>query len=147
MGNMTADLRVSKGGREVFLHVKRVATDIDNRVPGTRGSPRLRLGMVPRPWLIRVLELGGHRSSNAAFGGGGDGLRHASVGDELKVTDHDGSDLAESACEAPHDGRRVVLHIGMPDGFIDHTPRMRKRLTEPSPNSSPGQKTRSGGQQ
>ena len=28
VGNMTADLRVSKGGREVFLHVKRVATDI-----------------------------------------------------------------------------------------------------------------------
>ena len=25
VGNMTADLRVSKGGREVFLHVKRVA--------------------------------------------------------------------------------------------------------------------------
>ncbi|MCH2150999.1 MAG: hypothetical protein MK075_05125, partial [Phycisphaerales bacterium] len=56
VGNMTADLRVSKGGREVFLHVKRVATDIDNRASRQIViSPRLRaLEMVPRPWLIRV---------------------------------------------------------------------------------------------
>ena len=57
VGNMTADLRVSKGGREVFLHVKRVATDIDNRASRQIViSPRLRaLEMVPRPWLILSL--------------------------------------------------------------------------------------------
>ena len=67
-----------------------------------------------------------------------DFLRHASVGDELKVTDHDGSDLGGIRVLAPHDGRRVVLHIGMPDGFIDHTPRMRKRLDRAFAQFKPG---------
>ena len=97
VGNMTADLRVSKGGREVFLHVKRVATDIDNRASRQIViSPRLRaLEMVPRPWLIRVRwsSVANDRQMQRLVEEGMDFLRHASVGDELKVTDHDGSDL------------------------------------------------------
>ena len=76
--------------------------------------------MVPRPWLIfEVLELGGHRSSmQRLVGGGMDFLRHASVGDELKVTDHDGSDLEESARWAsPRWTAGGTRTLGMPDGF------------------------------
>lgn len=142
VGNMTADLRVSKGGREVFLHVKRVATDIDNRASRQIViSPRLRaLEMVPRPWLIRVRwsSVANDRQMQRLVEEGMDFLRHASVGDELKVTDHDGSDLGGIRVLAPHDGRRVVLHIGMPDGFIDHTPRMRKRLDRAFAQFKPG---------
>ena len=76
VGNMTADLRVSKGGREVFLHVKRVATDIDNRASRQIViSPAAGFGNGASSVAdSSALELGGHRSSNAAFGGGGDGL-------------------------------------------------------------------------
>ena len=84
VGNMTADLRVSKGGREVFLHVKRVATDIDNRASRQIViSPRLRaLEMVPRPWLIRVRwsSVATDRQMQRLVEEGMDFLRHASVG-------------------------------------------------------------------
>ncbi|MGB0324132.1 MAG: hypothetical protein ACPGGL_01210, partial [Phycisphaerales bacterium] len=92
------------------------------------------------PWLIRVRwsSVATDRQMQRLVEEGMDFLRHASVGDELKVTDHDGSDLGGIRVLAPHDGRRVVLHIGMPDGFIDHTPRMRKRLDRAFAQFKPG---------
>lgn len=126
----TCDFRVRHGGREWFLHVKR----LDEGNHGHRRlsiSPRLRvLEHIERPFIVRVRwaedledELMQELVVRASTF-----LEMARIGDELTVRDESGLEIGAIRVIGPWEGKTISLAIGLPDGFIDETARIRRLL-------------------
>lgn len=123
------DFEVRTGDERLYVHVKRL-----DSVPAQRKltiSSRLRtLERIERPYLVGVRwqddatdeEMQRLVESASGF------LQYARVGDELVVHADDGTEIGGLLVVAPWDGTHVSLMIGLPSGFIDEAPRLRKLM-------------------
>lgn len=126
----TCDFRVRSDGLEWFLHVKRL--DQGNR-SGRRLdiSPRLRvLEHIERPLIVRIRWAEGldDELMQELVVRASTFLEMAKIGDELTVRDESGLEIGAIRVVGPWEGRTVSLAIGLPDGFIDETARIRRLL-------------------
>jgi hypothetical protein len=130
------DFEAERNGEKLYVHLKRVHSDRE-RPKQLSISPRLRyLERVKRPYVVRVRwheglddeQMQRFVARAASF------IARAQVGDELTVRDEGDGDAAEGRelggvkIVAPWSGSHVSLAIGLPSGFIDETPRIRKLL-------------------
>jgi hypothetical protein len=125
-----ADFIVHRNDLEYCLHVKRA----DTRAPHTRKlviSSRLRmLERIARPYtvsvrwdpMLRDVQLQQFVENAAEF------IQRAHVGDESVIRDAQGRELGGVLVVAPWTGSHVHLTIGLPDGFVDETQRIRRLL-------------------
>jgi hypothetical protein len=124
------DFEVTTDEGRFYLHVKR----LDTEQPGRRRltiSSRLRyLERIPRPYMVSVRWHEGTRDAEMErlVREAADFIMQARVGDELVVHDDDGREIGGVLIAAPWEGSHVSLAIGLPSGFIDDTPRMRRLL-------------------
>lgn len=126
----SCDLSVHLRGHDCYVHIKRLANE-ETSSRRLSISSRLRLlERIKRPFIVRIrweAELSEQRMQEfveraSAF------IRHAHVGDELTVRAESGDELGGVRIVAPWEGTHVSLAIGLPDGFIDEVPRIRKLI-------------------
>ncbi len=126
----SCDLAVRRGDGELFIHVKRLAGK-------RRGERRLRvssrlriLERIPRPWIVKIRwhEGIGDEGMQRLVHEAGMFIERARLGEEHVVRDDKGTELGGVRIVAPSDGPTVSLVIGLPDGFIDDTPRIHRLL-------------------
>jgi hypothetical protein len=136
----TCDFEVTSGDRRFYLHVKRL-----NSERGARRhlavSSRLRyLERIARPYVVSI-HLRGERSdaemqhfakSAAEF------IKQARVGDELVVRDTNEEEIGGCRIVAPWQGARVSLVFGLPSGFIEEAPRIRRLMRKAYQQFMPG---------
>ncbi len=126
----TCDFRVRFDGLEWYLHVKRVN---DEKAEARRLaiSPRLRvLEQIERPFIVRIRwrqDLGDDAMQQLVVRAS-EFLQLARLGDELTVRDEAGLEVGAVRVVGPWDGPTVSLVIGLPDGFIDQSHRIRRLL-------------------
>ncbi len=126
----TCDFRVNSGGHHWFLHVKRLDEG------GRSGrqleiSPRLRvLEHIQRSLLVRIRWAPGadDQLMQDLVVRASEFLEMARIGDELTVRDESGLEVGAVRVVAPWEGTHVSLAIGLPDGFIDESRRIRRLL-------------------
>ncbi|MDP6986527.1 MAG: hypothetical protein QGG74_00660 [Phycisphaerales bacterium] len=126
----TCDFRVRVDDLEWYLHIKRL--DKGNR----RGrrlaiSPRLRiLEHIERPFIVRIRWAEGldDELMQELVVRASTFLELAKIGDELTVRDESGLEIGAIRVVGPWEGRTVSLAIGLPDGFIDESARIRRLL-------------------
>ncbi|MDP7069770.1 MAG: hypothetical protein QF561_00280 [Phycisphaerales bacterium] len=127
----TCDFRVRLDGLEWFLHVKRLDEGRRGEARHLSISPRLRvLEQIARPFMVRIRWAEGidevlmqefvERAS--VF------LEMAKIGDELTVRDESGLELGAVRVVGQWEGGHISLAIGLPSGFVDETPRIRRLL-------------------
>ncbi|MCA9297119.1 MAG: hypothetical protein KC983_11395 [Phycisphaerales bacterium] len=121
---------VHRDDLDYCLHVKRA----DTRAPQTRKlmiSSRLRmLERIARPYTVSIrwnptlrdVQLQEFVEKAAEF------IQRAHVGDESVIRDATGGELGGVLIVAPWTGSHVHLTIGLPDGFVDETQRIRRLL-------------------
>jgi hypothetical protein len=137
----TCDFEVTLDESRFFLHVKRLNTDrgVQRRLTV---SSRLRyLERIARPYVVSVRlndgltdeQMQRYVASAAQF------IGHARVGDELVIRDDDGAEIGGCRIVAPWQGSRVSLVIGLPTGFIDETPRIRRLMRKAYQQFMPGE--------
>ncbi len=126
----TCDFRVRYEGLEWFLHIKRV-DDERNEARRLAISPRLRvLEQIERPFIVRIRWRERLRDGDMQqlVVRASEFLQMARLGDELTVRDESGLEVGAVRVVGPWEGPNVSLVIGLPDGFIDQTPRIRRLL-------------------
>jgi hypothetical protein len=126
----TCDFRVRRDGHEWFLHIKR----LDEGDHGHRRlsiSPRLRvLEHIERPFIVRVRwaeDLDDEHMQELVVRASSF-LEMAKIGDELTVRDESGLEFGAIRVIGPWEGKTISLAIGLPDGFIDESARIRRLL-------------------
>ncbi len=129
-GGKACDFEVISGEHRFYLHVKRVDTDQPNRRRLTISSRLRYLERINRPYVVGVRwhERVTDDQMQRLVASARDFIMHARVGDELVVHDDQGEEIGGVLIVAPWEGPRVSLAIGLPTGFIDDAPRMRKLL-------------------
>ncbi len=137
----SCDFEVMAGRQRFFLHVKRLNTDR----PATRrltGSAHLRyLERIARPYVVSVRhnealteeQIKRYVTAAAQF------IKHARVGDEIVIRDEDETELGGCCVIAPWQGSRISLVIGLPSGFHDQAPRIRRLMRKAYRQFMPGQ--------
>jgi hypothetical protein len=132
-----ADFEVTRDGVTFCLHLKRLDSD---RPPHEvrrhlRISSRLRmLERVRRPYIVQVRWHDGLSDDQMQLlvQQAEEFILHGHVGDEMRAKDHDGRDIGGVRIIAPNigggDTEHVSVTIGLPTGFIDLSPRMRRLL-------------------
>ncbi|MCH2141731.1 MAG: hypothetical protein MK077_01870 [Phycisphaerales bacterium] len=126
----TCDFQVRFEGLEWYLHVKRVD---DEKAEAQRLaiSPRLRvLEQIERPFIVRIRwrhQLADKEMQQLVVRAS-EFLQLARLGDELTVRDESGLEVGAVRVVGPWDGPTVSLVIGLPDGFIDQSQRIRRLL-------------------
>ena len=136
----TSDFEVALGEHRFFLHVKRLNTDRVVRRRLTVSSRLRYLERISRPYVVSVRfadgltdeQMQGYVTTAAEF------IGHARVGDELVIRDDDGTEIGGCRIVAPWQGSRVTLVIGLPSGFIDETPRIRRLMRKAYQQFMPG---------
>ncbi|MHC5023052.1 MAG: hypothetical protein ACYTGG_03960 [Planctomycetota bacterium] len=124
------DFQVDCAGHRFFLHVKR----IDSERPRHRRltiSSRLRvLERIGRPYVVGVRwQEGLHDERMQQFvAAAATFISRARIGDEHVVRDERGKELGGVRIVAPWEGTHVTLVIGLPSGFIDEAPRIRRLM-------------------
>jgi hypothetical protein len=125
-----ADFEVARDGLTFYLHLKRLDTDR----PASRRLPissRLRvLERMRRPFIVQVRwheslsdeQMQSMVAQAEAF------IQQARVGEELRARDNEGRELGGVRVIATHEGEHVSVVIGLPSGFIDFSPRIRRLL-------------------
>lgn len=129
-----ADFEVSRDGVRFCLHLKRLDTDR----PARRHlviSSRLRvLERIRRPYIVQVRWHEGLSDDQMQLlvQQAEPFIEQGHVGDEMVARDHDGREIGGVRILAPHPGQdggeHVNVAIGLPTGFIDLSPRMRRLL-------------------
>lgn len=126
----TCDLAVHLRGHDCYMHVKRLANE-ETSARRLGISSRLRfLERIKRPFIVRIRwedNLSEQRMQElveraASF------IKHAHIGDELTARTELGEELGGIRIVAPWEGTHVSLVIGLPEGFIDEVPRIRRLL-------------------
>lgn len=125
-----ADFRVLADGLEFFLHVKRAETGRSVRKKLTVSSRLRYLERINRPYVVSIHwqeDLGDDQMRHFVRSAA-DFIQRASVGDELSVQSDSGGEIGRVRVVAPWAGTHVTLAIGLPSGFIDEAPRIRKLM-------------------
>jgi hypothetical protein len=126
----TCDFEVRTAGEVFYLHIKRMAGRARDRTLTI--SSRLRvLEQIQRPYFvgIRWRPDATDAEMQRLVSEAGPFLGRASIGDELVVRDDGaGREIGGVRVIAPGAGPRVALVIGLPGGFIDEVPRVRRLL-------------------
>ncbi len=126
----TCDFEVRSGDGVFYLHVKRMAAPRRDRTLTI--SSRLRvLERIDRPYVVGVRWRpdAGDAAMQRLVEEAGPFIARASIGDELVVRDErDGREIGGVRVLAPGDGPGVSLVIGLPSGFADEVPRVRRLL-------------------
>ncbi len=137
----SCDFEVMAGRQRFFLHVKRLNTER----PATRRltvSAHLRyLERIARPYVVSVRhkealtgeQIKRYVTAAAQF------IKHARVGDEIVIRDEDETELGGCRVIAPWQGSRISLVIGLPSGFHDQAPRIRRLMRKAYRQFMPGQ--------
>ena len=136
----SCDFRVAREEAAFYLHIKRLS---GGRAGQRRlnVSSRLRyLERVARPYVVSVRydealdDAGMQRfvTEAAAF------VRQARVGDETIIRDARGAEIGGCRIIAPWAGSRVSVVIGLPSGFTDEVPRIRRLLRKAYRQFMPG---------
>ncbi len=136
----TCDFEVIHEGQKFFLHVKRLNTDRAVSKHLTVSSRLRYLERIARPYVVSVRlpeDLGDEKmqhfvTSAAEF------IQRARIGDELVIRDDDGAEIGGCRIVAPWQGERVSLVLGLPSGFIDETPRIRRLMRKAYRQFMPG---------
>jgi hypothetical protein len=127
----TCDLRVTRGDRTWYLHLKRLHESIDDQPRQLVLSPRLRvLETIRRPYLVRIRwrEDLDDRGMQHLVKRASHFLHTASLGEELTVRDRAGAQIGGVRVVGPWEGDHISLAIGLPGGFVDRTDRIRGLL-------------------
>ncbi len=127
----TCDFRVQFEGLEWYLHVKRLAESARADHRHLSISPRLRvLEQIARPFMVRIrwAEGIGDDLMQELVERASMFLEMAKIGDELTVRDESGLELGAVRVVGQWEGDSISLAIGLPSGFIDETPRIRRLL-------------------
>jgi hypothetical protein len=124
------DFEVGLDAYRFYLHVKRVDTQRPARKKLTISSRLRSLERIKRPYVvgIRWHEDATDEHMQRLVRSATDFIGHARVGDELVVHAEDGTEIGGVLIVAPWEGPHVTLVIGLPSGFIDEAPRMRKLM-------------------
>jgi hypothetical protein len=138
------DFEVRRGDEIFYLHLKRLQSE-QRRPHRLTISPRLRyLERIRRPYVVSVRWRRGLRdeqmqrfvSEAAEF------IKRARVGDELTIFAEAGAgagpELGGVRIVAPWVGPHVSLAIGLPEGFTDQTPRVRRLMDRAYGQFMPG---------
>ncbi len=136
----SSDFSVNCEGLRFFLHIKRLNTGRAT-VRRLSVSSRLRiLERIPRPYIvgIRWRPRAGPRDLNRIVKEAEPFILSARVNDEFIVRDDDGSEIGGCRILAPWNGDRVTLVIGLPEGFVDESPRVQKLLRKAYQQFMPG---------
>jgi hypothetical protein len=126
----TCDFRVRADGLEWFLHIKRLDKG-DRRGRRLDISPRLRvLEHIERPFIVRIRWADGldDELMQELVVRASTFLELAKIGDELTVRDESGLEIGAIRVVGPWEGRTISLAVGLPDGFIDESARIRRLL-------------------
>lgn len=136
----TCDFEVASAGQVFYLHVKRF-----NSERGVRRhlavSSRLRyLERIPRPYVVSIHLRGELRDAEMQHfvKSAAEFIRQARVGDELVVRDAAGAEIGGCRIVAPRQGSRVSLVFGLPEGFIEEAPRIRRLMRKAYQQFMPG---------
>lgn len=124
------DFAVRDGDAAFFLHVKRIETDRPTERRLSISSRLRYLERIDRPYVVCIRWHDGLRDDQIQrlVTEGASFVRQASVGDEITVRDDRGAELGGLQVVAPWEGDHVRLTIGLPEGFIDDVPRMRRLM-------------------
>ena len=124
------DLEVVHGTTRFFLHVKRLDGERPVRKRLTISSRLRSLERINRPYVVSVRwqERASDADMERLVREAGQFIRDARVGEELAVSDDGGREIGGVLILAPWEGPFVSLVIGLPSGFIDETPRIRRLL-------------------
>jgi hypothetical protein len=136
----TCDFQVGVDGHEFFLHVKRLNTDRPLRKRLTVSSRLRYLERIQRPYVVSVRCADGlsdgqmqrYVTEAAEF------IGRARVGDEVLIRDEAGTEIGGCRVVAPWQGPRVTLVLGLPSGFIDEAPRIRRLMRKAYQQFMPG---------
>ncbi|MHC4963855.1 MAG: hypothetical protein ACYTGE_02995 [Planctomycetota bacterium] len=136
----TCDFEVTLDGHRFFLHVKRLNTDRAVRRRLTVSSRLRYLERISRPYVVSVrfndglsdAQMQRYVTVAAEF------IGHARVGDELVIRDDEGTEIGGCRIVAPWQGSRVTLVLGLPTGFIDEAPRIRRLMRKAYQQFMPG---------
>ena len=127
-----ADFEVRRGDQRFFLHVKRIDTarPLGRKL---RISARLRsLERIKRPYIVQIrwIENVTRDQMQRLVAEAGEFILRAHVGDEMTSREDDGREIGglRVIAPAPHDVEHVQLTIGLPLGFIDAAPRIRRLM-------------------
>lgn len=128
------DFEVVRGDEIFYLHLKRLQSD--PRPRKLTISPRLRyLERIRRPYVVRVRWREGldDEQMQRFVAEAAEFISRARVGDELTIRrevggGREGAELGGVRVVAPWSGSHVSLAIGLPDGFIDQTPRIQRLM-------------------
>ena len=136
----SCDFEVDRGGRRFYLHVKHLNTDRPVRKRLTVSSRLRYLERIARPYVVSVHLRGDlddesmqtFVTSSAAF------IQRAQIGDELVVRDDNDVELGGCRVVAPWQGDRVIVVLGLPTGFVDEAPRIRRLMRKAYQQFMPG---------
>jgi hypothetical protein len=126
-----ADFEVKRGDARFFLHVKRMETSAPTRRRLTVSSRLRVLERIARPYIVSIRWHEGltDRQMQRLVTDAERFIGRGRVGDEVAVLDdRGGKELGGVRILAPSDQPHVTLVIGLPEGFVDDAPRMRKLL-------------------
>lgn len=140
-----ADFQVTRDGSDTtfYLHLKRLDSDRPVR-RHLRISSRLRmLERIRRPYIVQVRwhEDLSDDQMQLLVQQAEEFILHGHVGDEMRARDHDGREVGGVRIIAPNNGggeEFVSVTIGLPTGFIDLSPRMRRLLNRAHEQFMPG---------
>ena len=136
----TCDFQVTGGGHDFFLHVKRLNTDRPVRKRLTVSSRLRYLERIRRPYVVsvRFADKLNDRQMQRYVEAAAEFIGRARVGDELLIRDDDGTEIGGCRVVAPWQGSRVTLVLGLPSGFIDEAPRIRRLMRKAYQQFMPG---------
>ena len=136
----SCDFEVTAGSGRFFLHVKRLKTDRALRRKPTVSSRLRYLERIARPYVVGVwLNDGlGDEQMQRYVASAAEFIKQARVGDELVIRDEDGSEIGGCRIIAPWQGSHVSLAMGLPSGFIDEAPRIRRLVRKAYQQFMPG---------
>ncbi len=136
----SCDFEVTDNGLRFFLHVKRLNTERASRRSVTVSSRLRYLERIARPYIVGVHLREGlsdeamqHYVTSAS-----EFIMRARVGDEIAIRNGRGEDLGGCRVIAPWNGSHVNLVLGLPSGFVDEAPRIRRLLRKAYQQFMPG---------
>jgi len=137
----TCDFEVSGGDERFYLHVKRLNTDRPHEKQLAISSHLRYLERIARPYVVSVRfpqELVA-KDMQVFVARASEFIQQARVGDEIVIRADDGHELGGCRIVAPWEGAQVSLVVGVPSGFIDEAPRIRRLMRKAYHQFMPGE--------